>query len=237
MIINSINALIEALKGDAPIAKVLLEKGQNHAKIDAIARLCKERGVICQWVPSDAMRRKAGAGHQGVFAEVAPVAFHPLADILAAQAEPFLLIVDGVTDTGNLGAIVRTAVAAGVDAIVLSSRHSAPVNDTVYKTSAGALAHAKLVLSKNLAQDLELLKARKFWIAASDSHATQSYLGFDFLGPMALVIGSEERGVSPLLKKRADQLITIPHAAAVESLNVAAAAAILLFEARRQRLA
>ncbi|HEX7503280.1 MAG TPA: 23S rRNA (guanosine(2251)-2'-O)-methyltransferase RlmB, partial [Acidobacteriota bacterium] len=187
------------------------------------------------FVPSEAVDRKAGARNQGVWAEVAPVNFCSLEEMLAAVKTGLVVVLDNIEDTGNLGAIVRTAAAVEADGVLLSVRGSAPVNDTAWKTSAGTLGKVRLVQSRNLARDIEKLKKNDFWVVAADRQAAMNFYDFDFKGRTAVILGNESRGVSPLLKKRSDQLLAIPHAAAVESLNVSAAAAILLFEAYRQK--
>lgn len=233
--ITTLHALTEALRDGAPVNKVLLSLARRDARISAVVDLCRRRGVVFQFVPAEAVDRKAGPRNQGVWAEVAPVGFCSLEEMLAAVKTGLVVVLDGIEDTGNLGAIVRTAAAVAADGVLLSVRGSAPVNDTAWKTSAGALAKVPLVQARNLAQDIEKMKKDGFWVVASDRHATVNFYDFDFKGRTAVILGNESRGVSPLLKKRADQLLAIPHAAAVESLNVSAAAAIILFEAYRQK--
>jgi 23S rRNA (guanosine2251-2'-O)-methyltransferase len=233
--ITTIHALSEALKDGAPVNKVLLSSSRRDARISAIVDLCRQKGVVFQFVPAEAVDRKAGSRNQGVWAEVAPVNFCSLEEMLAAVKIGLIVVLDNIEDTGNLGAIVRTAAAVEADGVLLSVRGSAPVNDTAWKTSAGTLGKVRLVQSHNLAQDIEKLKKNDFWIAAADRHAAVSFTDYDFRGRTAVILGNESRGVSPLLKKRSDQLLAIPHAASVESLNVSAAAAIILFEAYRQK--
>ena len=233
--ITTLHALIEALRDGAPVNKVLLSLARRDARISAIVDLCRQRGVVFQFVPGEAIDRKAGGRNQGVWAEIAPVSFCGLEEMLAAAKTGLVVVLDGIEDTGNLGAIVRTAAAVEADGVLLSVRGSAPVNDTAWKTSAGTLGKARLVQSRNLAQDIEKLKKNGFWVVASDAHAAVNFYDFDFTGRSAVILGNESRGVSPLLKKKSDQLLAIPHAAGVESLNVSAAAAILLYEAYRQK--
>ncbi len=233
--ITSLNALVEALRDGAPVNKVLINGARRDAKIATVIELCRQRGVIFQFVPGEALERKAGAKNQGVWAEIAPVAFSSLEEMLAAVKTGLVVVLDGIEDTGNLGAIVRTAAAVEADGVLFSVRGSAPVNDTVWKTSAGALGKVRLVQSHNLARDIEKLKQNDFWVVASDQHAGMKFYDYDFTGRTAVIMGNESRGVSTLLKRDADQLLAIPHAATVESLNVSAAAAILLFEAYKQK--
>jgi 23S rRNA (guanosine2251-2'-O)-methyltransferase len=233
--ITTLHALSEALEDGAPVNKVLLSSSRRDARISAIVDLCRRRGVVFQFVPAEAVDRKAGSRNQGVWAEVAPVNFCSLEDVLAGVRTGLVVVLDGIEDTGNLGAIVRSAAAMEADGVLLSVRGSAPVNDTAWKTSAGTLGKVRLVQSRNLVQDVEKLKKNGFWAVAADRQAAMSFSDFDFKGRTAVILGNESRGVSPLLKKRSDQLLAIPHAASVESLNVSAAAAIILFEAYRQK--
>jgi 23S rRNA (guanosine2251-2'-O)-methyltransferase len=235
--ITSLNALIEALRDGAPVNKVLIGRSPRDAKVAALLDLCRARGVVFQLVPAEAIERKAGPHHQGVWAEVAPVAFCCLDEMLAAARFGLLVVLDGIEDTGNLGAIVRTAAAVQADGVLLSVRGSAPVNDTTWKTSAGALAKVRLAQSRNLARDIETLKGGGYWVVAADQRAGMAFHEFDFRPPTALILGNEAKGVSPLLKRNADQLLAIPHSPAVESLNVSAAAAVILIEAYRQKTA
>ena len=233
--ITSLNALLEALRDGAPVNKVLIGRSPRDPRLAEVIELCRRRGVVFQLVPAAAVDRKAGARNQGVWAEVAPVAFCSLEEMLAAARTGLVVVLDGIEDTGNLGAIVRTAAAVGADGVVLSVRGSAPVNDTAWKTSAGALGKVRLAQARNLAQAVEKLKAGGFWVVAADQRAAKKFYEFDFRPPTAVIMGGEGRGVSPLLKRNADQLLAIPHSGAVESLNVSAAAAVILFEAWKQK--
>ncbi len=234
-LVTSLNALIEALRDGLPINKVLISRSRHDAKIASVLSMCRERGIIFQFVPAEAVERKAGGKNQGVCAEIAPVRFFSLEEVLTNVKTGLIVILDGIEDTGNLGAMIRSAAAVDVDGIVISIRHSAPVNDTVWKTSAGTLGKVRLVQSRNLTLDGEKLKKNGFWVVAADQRAQMNFFDFDFTSKTAVIFGNESKGVSPLLKKNADQLLAIPHARSVESLNVSAAAAIILFEAWRQK--
>jgi 23S rRNA (guanosine2251-2'-O)-methyltransferase len=234
--LTSLHALIEALRDGLPVNKVLISRSRQDAKIRAVIDLCRQRGVIFQFVPAEAVDRKAGARNQGVWAEIAPVGFCELEEMLAAVKTGLVVILDGIEDVGNLGAIVRTAAAVEADGVLVSIRGSAPVNDTVWKTSAGTLGKVRLVQSRNLTMDIEKLKKGGFWVVAADQRAGMNFYDFDFKSKTAVILGNESKGVSALLKKNADQLLAIPHSPTVESLNVSAAAAIMLFEAWKQKL-
>ena len=233
--ITTLNALIEAIADNQPINKVLISRSRHDAKIVTIVRQCRERGIIFQFVPAEAVERKAGAKNQGIWAEVAPVRFFSLDAVLADVRTGLVVILDNIEDTGNLGALLRSAAAVEADALLISIRNSAPVNETVWKTSAGTLGKVRLVQSRNLTMDIEKLKKAGFWVVATDQQAKMNFYDFDFKSRTAVIFGNESKGVSPLLKKNADQLLAIPHSSAVESLNVSAAAAIILFEAYRQK--
>lgn len=237
MNITSINGLIEALREELPINKVFISKGKTDRRVDQVIKLCKENNVVFQIVPQENIVRKAGKDHQGVYAEISPIRFYTLDEILAHINTGLILVMDSIVDMGNVGAIIRSSVAAEVDGIIISQRNTAPINETVLKTSAGTLLKAKIVQSKNLTQDLNYLKEHNFWIAGTvmKQEDSISYYDYDFKANTAIVMGNELKGVSPILKKNADQLIYIPQSNQIDSLNVSAAAAVILFEALRQK--
>lgn len=237
MNITSINGIIEALREELPINKVFISKGKTDRRIDQVIKLCKENNVIFQMVPQENIVRKAGPDQQGVYAEISPIRFYTIDEILAHVNTGLILVMDSIVDMGNVGAIIRSAVAAEVDGIIISQRNTAPINETVLKTSAGTLLKAKIVQSKNLTQDLNYLKENNFWIAGTvmKQENSISYYNYDFKVNTAIVMGNELKGVSPILKKNADQLIYIPQSNQIDSLNVSAAAAVILFEALRQK--
>jgi 23S rRNA (guanosine2251-2'-O)-methyltransferase len=235
MNISTLNALIEALKEGQPINKVLIGRGKKDRKVEFIKKLCRESNIMFQLVPQEAIDRKAGAKNQGVFAELSPIRFYELHEIVESSKTGLLLVLDRINDTGNLGALIRTAVAAEVDGVLISRRDSAPINETVLKTSAGTLMKAKICQSKNLGQDLDKLKEAGFWVVGTEMSGSVPYYDYDFSYKTALVMGSENTGMSPLLKKKADQLVSIPHSKKVESLNVSVSAGVILFEAVRQK--
>lgn len=236
MTITSLNALVEALQNRLPISRVLISNIKTGKKIDLVKELCRKNKIPVQLVPQGAINRKAEGKHQGVFAEISPIRFYHLEEILKKIRRGLILILDSMTDTGNMGAVIRTAVAAEVDAIIIPQRNSAPINETVLKTSAGALLKAKIVISKNLNQEVRKLQQNQFWVVGADMDGEIPYFDFDFTGKTAVILGSESKGISQLLKKNADQIISIPHSNQVESLNVSNAAAVILFEAARQKL-
>lgn len=235
MNINTLNALIEALRTKVPIEKVLISETRKDKKVNVILDLCRRNGVVFQRVPQQTLNRKAGTDNQGVFAEISPVKFCTLEEILEERKTGLLLVLDSISDTGNMGAVIRSAVAAGVDGIIISQRDSAPMNETVLRTSAGSLVKAKIHLAKNLTQTVKELKKRDFWIVGADMGGDMVYYDYDFTYPTAIVMGSEGKGISSLLKKNMDHVVSIPHSPRVESLNISAAASVILFEALRQK--
>jgi 23S rRNA (guanosine2251-2'-O)-methyltransferase len=237
MNINSINALMEALREELPINKVLVATGKKDHRIAEVLKLCKKNNVVFQRVPQQTINRKAGPKNQGVFAEVSPIEFYSLEEILPHTNKGLILVLDGIMDTGNMGAIIRSAVAAEVDAIIIPKRNSAPINETVLKTSAGSLVKAKLVQCNNVNNEIKFLKEEGFWVVGSvmDKVTSVPYYDYDFTVNTVIIMGSEHNGISSLLQKNADQLIHIPHSKNIDSLNVSAATSVILFEALRQR--
>jgi 23S rRNA (guanosine2251-2'-O)-methyltransferase len=237
MNINSLHALIEALRERIPINKVFISTDKKDKRIDQVIMLCRQNSIVFQMVPQQTINRKAGPNNQGVFAEVSPIRFYTLGDILQNIKTGLILVLDGINDTGNMGAIIRSAVAAEVDGIIIPQRNSAPINETVLKTSAGSLVKAKIVQSKNLVNNIKKLKENEFWVVGTvkEREKSAAYYDYDFTVNTAVIMGSEHKGMSPLLKKNADQLIYIPHSGNIDSLNVSAAAAVILFEALRQK--
>lgn len=235
MTISSLNALIEALRTGAAINKLLVSDAKKDKKIAQILEMCKKQGVPVQRVPRDTIQRKAGPDNQGVFAEIAPVKFYTLKEILDNVKTGLILVLDGITDTGNTGAVIRSAAAAGVDGIIIPQRNAAPINETVLKTSAGTLLKTRIHQAKNLVNTVNELKENNFWVIGADMQGEMAYYDYDFSYKTVIVMGSEDKGIAHLLKKQADHLVKIPHSADVESLNVSAAASIILFEALRQK--
>jgi 23S rRNA (guanosine2251-2'-O)-methyltransferase len=234
MNIVSLNTLLENLDGGQSFHRVYISRDREGKKYDHIKQLCQQNGVAFQLVPQSAIDRKAGKINQGVFAQLSPVRFFTISEILKDIRSGLVLILDQLNDVGNMGAIIRSAVAAEVDGIIVSTRRSAPINETVLKTSAGSLLKARIVLSKNVINEIRILKENHFWVAGTDVKQGIDYTEFDFSYNTALIVGNEEKGISPRLKKISDFLITIPHSSDVESLNVSVSTAIILFEALRQ---
>lgn len=232
-----IHAVEEALLAGRPIDRILVARGQRGDRIQKIVDLARSRGVPVRFEERSQLDRAASSEHhQGVVAFAASRAAVEIEDLLAdAGASGLLVLLDGIEDPHNLGAIVRTALAAGATGIVIPERRSAGLTDTVARVSAGALAHLPVARVKNLARALEQLKEAGFWVIGLDEHAEKNYTAVDYKGRIAIVMGSEGTGLHELVRKRCDFVVSIPTNGPVGSLNVSVAAGIVLFEVVRQR--
>ncbi|MDO4582231.1 MAG: 23S rRNA (guanosine(2251)-2'-O)-methyltransferase RlmB [Bacillota bacterium] len=237
-IISGRNAVIEALKAGSTITQVYVADKCEPPFAAKISQLCRDHNVPLKRVPKQQLERMAGPDHRGVAAELAAAVYVELDDILQRAASagqpPLLVMLDGVEDPHNLGAIIRTALSAGAHGLVIPKRRAASLNATVMKTSAGAAAYLPVARVANLNQAAAQLKAAGCWLVAADMDG-QPLWETDMSGPLAIVLGGEGSGVSPLLKKNCDIIASIPMYGAVSSLNVSAAAAIMLYEAVRNR--
>jgi len=235
MNITRINALLEALAEGRPLNQVLLSDQLKGGRAQKIKKLCQQRGILYRFVPKDALDRKTGRDHQGVFAQMSPIRFCPLSQIIRPGGRGLVVVLHNIFDPHNLGAIVRSCVGAGVDGIVISQKKTAPVNETVLKVSAGALLKARIVYSRQIVRDIATLKDHGFWVAGADIGGGIPYHRYDFTEKTALILGNESKGISPNLKKITDQIINIPLTGVIDSLNVSVACGIILFEANRQK--
>lgn len=232
-----IHAVEEALVAGRPLNRILVARGQRGDRLQKVLDLARSRGVPVRFEERTQLDRAAGSErHQGIVAFAASRAAVELEDLLADDtAKQLFVLLDGVEDPHNLGAIVRTALAAGVAGIVIPERRSAGLTDTVARVSAGALAHLSVARVKNLARAMEQLKEAGFWLVGLDERAEKSYTEVDYTGRIAIVMGSEGAGLHELVRKRCDFVVSIPTSGPVGSLNVSVAAGIVLFEAVRQR--
>jgi 23S rRNA (guanosine2251-2'-O)-methyltransferase len=237
-LICGINPVLEALAaGSRHFDRLLVVKGIRNTRVsDAIAR-ASQLGIPLRFEPRETLDRMAGGiPHQGLIAVVSAKPAMSLESVVEHARTPALLVaLDGVEDPRNLGAILRTAEAAGADGVLLPDRHSAGLSETVGRASAGALEHVKVARVGNLVQALESLKARGYWIVGFDASATQRWDAVDLKGPVVLVLGGEGRGIRRLVREHCDHLAALPLFGHVNSLNVSVAAGIALYEAVRQR--
>lgn len=234
------NSVMEALKSGRSINKLLIAKGERHGTVREIIGLARAKGLIVQEVEISKLDIMTGkAKHQGVLATVAPVAYVELEDILAKAQEkeepPFLVLLDELEDPHNVGAILRTADATGVDGVLLPKRRSCPLSATVAKTSAGAVEYVPVARIGNITQTLEGLKKQGFWVVGADMDGDKDYYEADLTGPVVLVVGSEGKGIGRATKEHCDILVRIPMQGKISSLNASVACSLLLYEIRRQR--
>ncbi len=235
-----INPVHEALVARS-LSEILVVRGKGGPRIQEIVDLARTNGVRLRFVEQNRLGVVPGCRHQGVVARRAETVFLSLDRLLVdlveeGSADSRLLVLDSIQDPRNLGSILRSALAAGFRHIILTRERSAPVSGTVARTSAGALAHLKLCQVVNLVETLKELQQQGFWSygAVVTEDATSIY-ETDFSGKVALVIGSEGKGIRPLVKKSCDHLITIPMQSNFDSLNVSVAAAVIMFEIVRPR--
>jgi 23S rRNA (guanosine2251-2'-O)-methyltransferase len=230
-----INPLLEALRSTPErVNKVFIQEEKGHARIGEVIREAKSHNVPVVFVPARRLDQIA-PGHQGVMAEVSRREYASLEDILARSAKPFVVLLDEVEDPQNLGAIVRSAEGAGADGLILPERRSAGLTETVDTVSAGALEHILVARVPNLVRTMEELKDKGLWLVGAEGSGDEPWYAFDYTGPIGIVLGSEGKGLRPLVRKTCDKVLAIPLAGKVGSLNVAAAAAVFLFEVVRQR--
>tara|TARA_B100000929_G_scaffold118059_1_gene93561 strand:- start:916 stop:1629 length:714 start_codon:yes stop_codon:yes gene_type:complete len=234
MVIYGINAVTEALR--AGQVKLVRVEDPPRSRLRALVRMAEASGIAVRHC-SDAqlLRSSRGRLHQGVVADVDQPRAYTLEDLLQANSKPLLVVLDGIEDPQNLGAILRTAEAAGVDGVIRQSRRAARLDGVASKASAGAVAHVRLVRVVNIARTLETLKAAGVWTVGLDGAASHRYDQVDLTRPTALVLGGEGKGLRRLVRDRCDWLVSIPMAGQLASLNVSVAAGIALFEAVRQR--
>ncbi|MGA2531833.1 MAG: 23S rRNA (guanosine(2251)-2'-O)-methyltransferase RlmB [Candidatus Aminicenantales bacterium] len=235
--ISRLNPLLEVLKSSPErVSKIFIQKERGPHRIGEIIQEARARGVPFLFIPKQKLDKLA-PHHQGVLAEISAKEFSSLEDVLAGAGRPFLVLLDEVEDPQNLGAIIRSAAGAGVDGVILPERRSAGLTDVVDTVSAGALEHVKVARVTNLARAMEELRERGVWLVGAEGSAPGLWHEFDYTLPVGIVLGSEGRGLRPLIRKSCDTLLAIPLSGGVNSLNVASAASVFLFEAVRQRRA
>ena len=228
-----IHPVREALRAGRGLDRILIARGAGGPRLQEIIDLARQRSVPVRFEPREALDRASNsAAHQGVLAFGAAERYREL-DEVAVNAQ-LLVLLDGVEDPHNLGAIIRTAYAAGAAAVLVPDRRAAGLTETVAKAAAGALEHLPVVRVGNVTQTLETLKARGFWIYGLDERATHLYSEIDYAKPTLMVLGGEGQGLHQLVKKHCDVLVRIPMAGAISSLNVSVAAGIVLFEWNRR---
>lgn len=238
-IIYGKNAVIEALEaGEREFNKILISNNaRSDVKIERIKELAQKKGIVFQFVASQKLNQLEPEGrHQGVIAQISPVKYTDLDDFIE-KVGGNIVILDGVEDSHNVGAIIRSCVCAGVKGIILPSRRGVLINSTVEKTSAGAVNHISIIKVNSLVGAVQKLKENNYWVIASDHHAKDNYYDVDYTDMnFALIMGAEHAGISRSLLKLSDFKIKIPMLTDFNSLNVSNAAAIILFEAVKQQI-
>ena len=229
--------VLEALKAGRRIDRIIIADGAKHSRLRELLDLARGERIPVRREPRAALDRLSqNSNHQGVVAIGAAAAYADADRLLAnVSKETIFVLLDGVEDPHNLGAIIRTAECAGTTAVIIPERRAAQLTETVGKTSAGALEHLPVARVTNLASFIEALKQLGVWVVGIERSGKTSYTDFDYSGPLAFVFGSEGQGLHRLVRERCDVLLSIPISGQVTSLNVSVAAGIILFEALRQR--
>lgn len=232
-------AVIEAIKTGKTIDKILIKKGLKNELISELHQLVKENGIVFQYVPIEKINRITRKNHQGVIAFVSPIEFDNIETVLPgifeAGQNPLLLVLDQITDVRNFGAIARSAECAGVQAIIIPEKGMARIGADAVKTSAGAIHHLPICKVKSLDDTTQFLKDSGIYIVAATEKADKLYTSADFTVPLAIVMGSEDTGISANILKIADEQLKIPINGKIDSLNVSVSAALMIYEAVRQR--
>lgn len=231
--------VIEAIEAGKYLSRVFFKTGLKGELFQECFSLVRKHKIPFQYVPAEKLSQFSRANHQGIIALVSPIPYHDLAQIVPSVYEsgrsPFLLILDGITDIRNFGAIARSAEASGVDAIIVGSRKTALINSDAVKTSSGALNRIPVCREDNLENTVTYLKESGIKIIGATEKAEQVYYQTDLSGPAAIVMGAEDSGISTAILRQVDQLVRIPMAGTIASLNVSVAAGIILFEVLKQR--
>ena len=235
------NAVLELLESDKDINKIYITKGELKGSINKIIAMANEKKVIIVQKDKKQMDMMAQSeNYQGVIAVVPPYEYAEIEYILEVAKErnedPFILILDGIEDTHNLGAIIRTAETAGVHGIIIPKRRAAQVNSTVSKVASGALQYIKIARVNNISDTISKLKDKGVWICGTAIDANKYYYDQNLTGPLAIVIGNEGKGISELVKRNCDFLVKIPMKGKVTSLNASVSTGIIVYEAVKQRI-
>lgn len=237
--IFGIRAVIEAIESGKAIDKVLVRRDLGGDLAREFFAVVKQYGVLTQRVPQDRLNRITMKNHQGVIALVSPVTYHRLDNLLPSLYEegrnPFIIVLDGLTDTRNFGAIGRTADCSGVDGIVIPERNSVSVTPDAVKTSAGGLFYIPVCRERDTVSAIRLLRDSGVKVVGATEKGAVNYTAADYTGPVAIVMGSEDTGISNEVLRLCDELVAIPMLGNIGSLNVSVAAGVLMYEVVRQR--
>jgi 23S rRNA (guanosine2251-2'-O)-methyltransferase len=241
--LTGIHAVREALEAGRAFDCIIIAKGRQDTRVEQIVQLARVRNIFLRFEDRAQLDRLADSkDHQGIVALVAARAAGTLDEILAAAnagtgrgEKGLIVLLDGVEDPHNLGAVIRTALAAGAHGVVIPERRAAGLTDTVARASAGALSHLPVAKVTNLARTMEELKETGYWLVGLDEQAEKTYTELDYTSPLGIVLGGEGKGLHDLTRKRCDFVVSLPTVGPVKSLNVSVAAGVVLFEVLRQR--
>lgn len=240
-LIEGRNAVIEALKSDKTIEQILIAKGDIKGSVNLIFKMAKEKNITIKEVNRKKLDNMSETkSHQGVIAIVTPYKYCEIEDIFnyakERKEEPFIVILDEIEDPHNLGSIIRTAEVFGVHGIIIPKRRSVGVTPAVYKSSSGAVEHMNISRVANLNNAIDMLKERGLWVYGSDMEGEEYSYNVKFKGGVALVIGSEGKGISRLTKEKCDLIVKIPMKGKINSLNASVASGILMYEVMKQKI-
>lgn len=232
-------AVIEAIAAGKNVEKVMIQSGLANDLVKELIAIAKNNNVPISYVPAEKLKRLSSKNHQGVISLLSAVSFSSVDDLIYKAynegREPFFLILDRITDVRNFGAIVRTAECAGVDGIIIPDKGNAPITSDAMKTSAGALNHLPVCRERDLKKTLQLLHDNGIRVVACTEKTDREIYELNLTGPLAIIMGSEEDGISDNLLRNADELAKIPLKGKIGSLNVSVAAGIALYEVVRQK--
>lgn len=232
-------SVIEAIKAGRQIEKIFVQTGLNNDLSKELASVARQKEIPLTFVPQEKLNRMSSGNHQGVICVLSAIDYAQLDDIIdftySEGKEPFILILDRITDVRNFGAIARTAECAGIHCIVIGDKGNAPITSDAMKTSAGALSYLPVCREKDLKKTLKFLHDNGIMIVACTEKASKDIYEIEFNRPVAILMGSEEDGISDVLLREADELAKIPQKGKIESLNVSVAAGVAMYEVVRQK--
>lgn len=239
-IIYGKNPVLEALRSGRELNKIWIAEGSKPQAVQAIYDEAKKKGVIIHQVPRSKIDQATGTkNHQGIMAFIAAYTYVELEDLLERASRsgkpPVLVMLDGLEDPHNLGSILRSADASGVDGVIIPKRRAVGLTNVVAKSSAGAIEYVPVCRVNNLGQVIDLLKQKGYWVIGADASANTDYRAADYTSPVVLVTGSEGKGISRLIREKCDILVKLPMVGHVTSLNAGVATALLMYEVLRQR--
>lgn len=235
--LTGFHAVEEAISAGRALDRIVIARGRHGERLEAVVRLAKSHSIPVRFEDRQQIDRLVGTReHQGIAALAAAKPAVELEDLLRAKTgQGLLVLLDGIEDPHNLGAIIRTSLAAGANGVVIPERRAAGLTDTVERASAGALAHLPVARVKNLVRAMEEMKEAGYWLVGLDERAEKNYTEVDLKGSVGIVLGGEGEGLHELTRKRCDFLVSIPTTGPVRALNASVAAGVVLFEVARQR--